>query len=401
MNLKVGAIGVGQCGNKMLKAFIARKLPVLAVNTTELDMRIPGLEKQTCLIKAEGTGGGAGKNPAIGARAAKEHAATIARAMSERFTDMDVLVYIAGLGGGTGTGVTPHIFDMGALTKRRLVVVTLPHAGEGVDEKINAVNTFSVIWDSARSEMVPVMVIDNDKVMDALDRRHATMESANEEIFADYLRICELVATESKISSFDPTDFSTVMRSAGRMAVCRTTESWSKEYKDPRETIAQFIQKSWTKGNRYGCEFDPNTAAYSATLVVVPKRKADDAFLSQVQRGVHDAAKQLTPHKSFTGIYVADNDTEFLEFVSVFAGMLPPTDKVNGIRQAAANNIKAFQEKIAIRRKADEEISSAEELSLSLEEEPPARKKSAPVLAVVTGGGDSELVDFFNSRKVK
>ena len=82
-------------------------------------------------------GYGSGGHPEVGRQAAEEDF----DAICQQFTDTDLVIITAGLGGGTGTGASPIIAkaarEMGALT---MAIVTKPFFFEGTRRAETALN---------------------------------------------------------------------------------------------------------------------------------------------------------------------------------------------------------------------------------------------------------------------
>ncbi len=149
-------MGVGGAGgnaiNRMIEAGV-KGVEYIAVNTDNQDL----YEKSKAAIKIHigptvCAGRGAGANPDVGEKAARESIEQI----KDYFTGVDMLFITAGMGGGTGTGATPVIAqaakEMGVLV---VGIVSKPFhyegrkkmetANRGVSELIKHVNTLITI----------------------------------------------------------------------------------------------------------------------------------------------------------------------------------------------------------------------------------------------------------------
>ncbi|WP_156954238.1 cell division protein FtsZ [Mycoplasma buteonis] len=127
-------IGVGGGGNNAIKMmlqdrftnveFIIANTDAQALATNDCSKKIP--------LGKEGRGLGAGSDPEVGARAARESADKI----QEFLKGADVVVIAAGFGGGTGTGAAPIVAEIakgnGALT---IGIVTTPFTYEGTKRR--------------------------------------------------------------------------------------------------------------------------------------------------------------------------------------------------------------------------------------------------------------------------
>ncbi len=174
-NIKV--VGVGGCGGNIVrKIFDDFSLPcetiiintdLQALSSQRADYLLPIGERIT-------KGGGAGTNPTIGRRAAQESEEQII----EVIKNADLLILVAGLGNGTGTGASPIIAriarEMGILS---VGVFTLPFeaenkkevAEETLKELQNILNTTVVIDNNKIKELVNSEVT-LDKGFELVDR---------------------------------------------------------------------------------------------------------------------------------------------------------------------------------------------------------------------------------------
>ena len=187
---RVCVLGVGGGGCRAIDHVIgASSCPAVAALNT--DSR--SLEESRAITKiqlglADADGFGAGGDPDLGKLAA-EHDVEMIRGL---FTDTDVAIVVAGLGGGTGTGVTPVILDAarvaGVFT---IVVTTLPFAFEGERKQSIADAGLRAITDSADL----VLKIQNDSLFDTIgeDNLKAAFKSADEILAAAVCALWQLL----------------------------------------------------------------------------------------------------------------------------------------------------------------------------------------------------------------
>ncbi len=162
--MRVGAIGVGQAGGRILDLFVYQNyyaghkdvLPLtLAVNAAKSDlMGLSSVPKQDRLLIGHTMvkGHGAGANAEVGAKVAEEDSRSIRRAISERAThQVDAFLIFLGLGGGTGSGASPVIARMLKEIYREPVYVVgaLPAESEGSLYATNAVRSLKAISEPA------------------------------------------------------------------------------------------------------------------------------------------------------------------------------------------------------------------------------------------------------------
>ncbi len=136
--VKIKVIGVGGAGNNAIIDFHEKGITgigFISANTDEQDLTKNVVYKSIKLGKFNNRGLGAGANPNIGKKTALESEKEIKKCLQ----DTDLLIIVAGMGGGTGTGAAPIISgfakEMGILT---LGIVTTPFITEGELREKNA-----------------------------------------------------------------------------------------------------------------------------------------------------------------------------------------------------------------------------------------------------------------------
>lgn len=128
---RIKVIGIGNSGGKMLNNMITQKVRAVEfvfVCTDAIAIE-QSLAETTLQLGSEAVPGlGSFGSPAI----AREAAINESKRIREILTDLDMVILVAGMGGGTGTGAAPVIAEaaksLGILT---LAVVTKPLMSEG------------------------------------------------------------------------------------------------------------------------------------------------------------------------------------------------------------------------------------------------------------------------------
>lgn len=187
---KVGIIGMGACGNNVIYTVaqnderlleLAGKLSeedrvltedyrfiLHAVNSTEFDMNF--LDTTNVKIKILG-GEGCGKSRVKSKKIFKESAKELIPAVSTDMVDADIIIGVAGLGGGTGSGEIAmfldilrnqfKIMDKDKARKRIFMAIgVLPSLGEDLTAMANTIEAIKEI----DSIGIPYCLIDNDSV---------------------------------------------------------------------------------------------------------------------------------------------------------------------------------------------------------------------------------------------
>ena len=154
-SVDVGVMGLGGCGNNTINSLKRSGVEVLtvAVNTdaavlakTVSDVHILIGES---LVKGRGSAG----SPSLGRRIAQEDIESILAPIK----DKELILLVAGFGGGTGTGSLPVVAE--ALKENHhdklvISVVTLPFSSEGPSRKVNAQTGLSQTMDVSDMTLV-------------------------------------------------------------------------------------------------------------------------------------------------------------------------------------------------------------------------------------------------------
>jgi cell division protein FtsZ len=216
--VKTIVIGVGGAGGNIVgsicgalqKKNLPAEFSVLNTDVQALDSLIersslnPEISKQ--IGKRSTNGLGAGSIPDIGAAAAKEDVETIRNLVK----DKDLVMVVAGMGGGTGSGATPILMhearEAGALT---ICWMVIPFTCEGVKRTKIA----KIAQKEAEKEADAFVVIANDVVENLVFKD--AMENINSTI-GNGIEVILQVLLDSSLINLDFADFKTVLKDGGR-----------------------------------------------------------------------------------------------------------------------------------------------------------------------------------------
>ncbi|MFC7166090.1 tubulin/FtsZ family protein [Halospeciosus flavus] len=184
-------IGVGQAGGKIVDALLQResadKTPFIreavAINTAEQDLRgldhVP--EANRHLVGQSRVGGhGVGGDNELAAEIAQDERSELVRAIDVPATNVDAFLVVAGLGGGTGSGMSPVLVNelQRIHTEPIYGLGILPSEDEGGLYSLNAARSLRTL----RREADNVVLIDNDAWRSSGESLGDAYESINREI---------------------------------------------------------------------------------------------------------------------------------------------------------------------------------------------------------------------------
>ena len=213
----VRVVGVGGGGANAVDAMIRAGLKgveYVAVNTDFRALNRSSARTKIAIGRSTTFGLGAGGDVAVGDAAAREAAEAIGRAL----TGSDLVVIVAALGGGTGSGAAPVVAEIargqGALT---VGVVTTPFAFEG--------SRRSHVAQDAAAALVglvdAVATVPSDQVREVMPA-DVTVENAfgaiDDAVHRSVAEIVDLVAAPGRVN-LDFADVRAVLRGGGAAAV--------------------------------------------------------------------------------------------------------------------------------------------------------------------------------------
>lgn len=210
---RIKVVGVGGAGgaavNRMVEAGI-EGVEFIAVNTDAQALHYSKAAVKIHIGKDTTRGLGAGADPSVGERAAKESREEIKKALD----GADMVFVTIGAGGGTGSGAG-HIVAEVAREAGALVVgfATRPFAFEGDKRKVNA----ELAIEKLSKEVDTLITIPNDRLLQTIDRKTPLLEAFK--VADDVLRqgvqgISDLITVHGLIN-LDFADVKAVMSNAG------------------------------------------------------------------------------------------------------------------------------------------------------------------------------------------
>ena len=210
---EIKVVGVGGAGGNAVNRMVedgVKNVDFIAINTDRQVLNASRADYKIQIGEKISDGQGAGGDPEIGAKAAKESREEIANAL--RGTQM--IFITAGMGGGTGTGAAPVVAEVareqGILT---IGVVTKPFSYEGRRRMAYAeqgIETLSKVVDS-------LVVIPNDRIRQIIDAK-TPMTNAFQMVDNVLKQSIQSISDLINVSGFVNLDFAdlcSVMRNAG------------------------------------------------------------------------------------------------------------------------------------------------------------------------------------------
>jgi cell division protein FtsZ len=232
---KIKVIGIGGGGGSIVSE-IGRSLHKATFVVADTDMR--ALKKRAgikyFLFGQDLTHGlGTGVNPDLGRRAAEQEKEKIAHF----FEDQDIVIFIASLGGGLGSGAT-QIFAEAAKSFNGLTlgIFTLPFKFEGKNKYKIALKALG----SLRKSLNVSITIPNEKIFKVIGANTAITDAfsmVNKHLIESLESLIDLIYNPG-IINIDFADLRAILKGKGNVAFLNTAEA---QGKDRAEQIAQKI----------------------------------------------------------------------------------------------------------------------------------------------------------------
>lgn len=213
--VRIKIVGVGGGGENAVERMLETSIPMVnyvTINTDNDAMKTSHAETKLQIGHKEAKGYGAGANPEIGFRSAKESS----REIKEVIKDCDMLFITSGMGGGTGTGAAPVVAEiaksLGILT---IGVVTTPFSFEGKKRMDNAKQGIAKL----KEHVDALITIPNDNIKHVVDTK-ITLNNAfalvDDVLVQTVKNLVEVIQSTAYINC-DFADISSIVENSGDM----------------------------------------------------------------------------------------------------------------------------------------------------------------------------------------
>lgn len=210
---KIKVIGIGGAGcntiSRLIQADI-KNVELISLNTDAQDLKRKEAHFKLRVGEKTTQGLGAGMKPEVGANAARENIKEI----EELIQDTDILFLTAGLGGGTGSGVTPVIAEL-AKKKNILTigVITMPFSFEGRKRKKIAQNSLEEL----QKFIDTIVIIPNDKLIELVPLKASVEQAFSkcDELLKEAVESISNVILNPGILNVDFADIKEILKKGG------------------------------------------------------------------------------------------------------------------------------------------------------------------------------------------
>ena len=335
-------IGSGQGGGRIAKAFYDRGYKkCIAVNTSSHDLDTLDLPSKQKMLLDVGEQG-AGKNMQKGNEAANRYKQNIFDLMRRTYgNNVDHVFVCVGAGGGSGSGSVLVLIETAKKymkyighddpEKRVGVVMSLPTRGEATSPQVssNAYEVLKVVGEYAEEKLIsPLLIIDNSKI----ERMYKGLTvkqfwpTVNNTVSGLFHVFNVLTNNPSPYTSFDPTDYSSVLQGGGVlvMGVAKL-----KEFEDEQK-VSNAIKSNIEKTLLSEVELSDATTAACVAIGSKDIMENTSGLMDSLSYGF-DTLSSLCPDAVLhRGIYEDNKDS--LRLYTIVSGLKVPEKRMKQLK---------------------------------------------------------------------
>jgi len=344
--LTYAIVGAGQGGGRMAKAFFDMGYTkTVVINTAKSDLNgldIP--ENQKFLVDEHGEQG-AGKDQAKAQAAIERKEQEVFNKFREIFgTNVDRILICLGVSGGSGGGTVNTLIKVAKkyftyigvedVDKRVGVVASLPTAGESASPTVakNAHMRMTQLCTLAeKGKIAPLIMVDNEKIKKLYPKLTVKKfwTTINNTVAGLFHVFNVLANKDSEYTTFDATDYDSIMRQPGCMIMGVT----SVKDLESETAISTALKKNLEK-TLLAEGFDLTTASGAACIVVGSEEIFDETvgLMDSIEFGFDTLAAITGGAIIHRGIYESGNKDKLVTYTLV-SGLKRPTKRIEGLKK--------------------------------------------------------------------
>jgi len=335
-------IGAGQGGGRIAHQFWSYGYRrVCAVNTADADLN-PLPLPQANKLKLLGAKEGAGGDPIVGESVAKKNREEVFNLMRNSFgNDFDRIFVCATAGGGTGAGSCEEIVRIAHELVEKLelgdegyskvgVIIALPKEADGRDSARSAYTTVKKLATLAPDLISPIIIVDNQRIEKLYPKTPAGQfwTKANHAVGSIFHLLNLVAARESAYTSFDQSDYESILRSGILAYGAMPVTNWS-----DRDAISTAIRDNLTKNVLIG-GMDLSTGNIAGCVVVGPKTILDNELPQEYLDNSFSMLGRMIRPGSPTrhGVYAGGNGKHLVAY-TLIGGLNEPTARLDELKK--------------------------------------------------------------------
>jgi len=307
-SIEVVAIGLGQAGGNLAAEMNRRGYRSLALNTATTDLAALGRgelglpEEARLYIGIEGYDG-AGADLNYGRECLEANAETIRERVAELTEGADLVLLMAGFGGGTGSALATLVHQLEPLDLPLLALATLPNEYESGIAKVNAVKAVNQL---VKEGVVGFAFVDNNRLARAfgkvgMDQYYVEINKRICEPF-DRLNTLNSQPDVTPIRAFDGEDFRSVLMSNGILCFA---EAEVREL--TVDALMQGVRDAVQLGDMMPEGIALESASYAAIIIEAPESVLHDTPFSAFEQFSEQLKDETGGAAIYMGVYRIDS----------------------------------------------------------------------------------------------
>lgn len=357
--LKVGVIGVGNCGGQIAaKTAELMLIDAIALNTSDQDLeKLNG--KKGVITMSLGDKKGAGQNRSAAKEALKSAVQQVLedKEFKTFIQTKEVLFIVSSTGGGTGSGISPLLyFLISQMTDAIIILVgVLPTLGEDRGIQVNELNYLNELYNTL--DDVRYMLYDNNRL--ASLPATEMMEQINTQVANDIQILSGYYNTATEYASIDDEDGKKLLSPTGMITVASARDITEKDL-DTTSIEEMLVQDLKTNSH---CELDRD-GVVEYTGIILNLSERINRTVNMNTPVIYDFVGE--PRKTgFKHIHVNDDEGIPNNAFFIASGLSPVNDRIRKTNERI-NEIDAKAKDLG---KAD----ALKESKLEVDEAPKAR----------------------------
>lgn len=321
--LNVGVIGMGNCGGQIADLASAEGFEAIAINASSDDMRLL-VNKVECFLVGDGKG--TGKN--------RENAKEFLRAHSNIFkddrlvkfvTDHDVIVVVASIGGGFGSGASLEATS--TLSNDYPDRLFIPAGIMPFDSEGYTAQNHSIEWEQELEEMqIPYLLYDNDRYIGKPEKEVCNIVNSN--VINDLKVIRGDLIYATRIGGIDARDIMTTLSTPGRIVIGSMVDISDEDVIE--KSLITTIKHHIDTETAHAAMVDDKQILASATMYCLPEEF--DLFKGTIRSDLQNTyGVHISDYANFADI-TDDTHTDVPPCIAVIlAGLTAPQTRIGKI----------------------------------------------------------------------
>jgi cell division GTPase FtsZ len=335
-SIDLGIVASGQAGGRIAETFNGLGYPVVAINTAEQDLSFLNIDP-SAKLHLQWTLGGTARDRSVSTDATDANIDSIRQLVADKLdSSVHGYIFAHSLAGGSGSGSAKSIISMmQEFGKPIIVIAILPLSNDDAVGMNNTITALSQLTEMAQNKQIAnLILVDNSRIETIFaDVSQMDFFSVSNMAIVDGLdAFNKYSAQPSKIKSFDPQEFGTVLFSSNGLSTYGSLDI--NDVQEPTK-IAEAVIESLS-GGLLASGFDLKQASHVGVLFVGDEKTMKSIPSANINYAM-SIIKETSPSATiFRGLYEDESiKPGILRVYSIFGGMGLPVERVNSIKKSA------------------------------------------------------------------